>query len=350
MVKRIRVVALDIDGVVTDGTVRISPGRRDSKSIAFQDVDAVRRAIRSGLEVAFVTGEDNDLVDEIAGRFGVEEIVRGAKDKARALRGLARRLGQPLECFCYVGDADRDAPALAMVGLGLAPANASAAALCAAHHQLARCGGNGAVAEAIRWLLDGQTPRLHRAAPAGLAKKLIAQKLAECRELAGRQISFLSAAARMIGKAARTGRKIIIVPASALAGLGPAFAHALSPRLLPFSSPTSILVAPPAPDIPRPGPRTGASFMSPFERMIEPQDVVVGVCHSSSDAGVSRALTIAGQAGAGRIVFGPADDLQFPSSRLDLAAPRPGPPWGGAKQFFLWEILCEAIGADRGGS
>lgn len=347
MVKKIRIVALDIDGVVTDGTVRISPGHRDSKSIAFQDVDAVRRALRAGLEVAFVTGEDNDMVDEIAGRFGVEEIVRGAKDKARALRGLARRFRQPLERFCYVGDADRDAPALAIVGLGLAPANASPAARSAAHHLLTRSGGNGAVAESIQWVLDGQASSLYRAAPIRLAEKLVAQKLAECRELARRQISFLSVAARMIAKAARTGRKIIIVPASELAGLGPAFAHALSPRLGPFSSATAILVAPPAPGVRRTGARAGAFFMTPFERMIEPQDVVVGVCHTSPDAGLSRALTIARQVGAVRVLFGQAEEFDMPSSMVDLAAPRPGPPWGAAKQFFLWEILCEAVGAPR---
>ena len=149
----IRVLALDIDGVLTNGEVRFDEDGRESKALFFRDIDAVFAGKREGLRIVLVTGESSPLVDVIARRLDVTDVYRDAKDKAAALRAVAHDLGVPLEEICFVGDAARDAPALEIVGLGLAPADAAAEALAAADRVLASNGGRGAVGEAIALVL-----------------------------------------------------------------------------------------------------------------------------------------------------------------------------------------------------
>ncbi|MBI4317889.1 MAG: TIM barrel protein [Chloroflexi bacterium] len=145
----IRVLALDVDGVLTDGRVTLDETGRELKTVSFRDIDAVFHAHRQGLQMALVTGEATPWVDMIAHRLDISYVYRGAKDKVEALRSLCADIGATLDQVCYVGDSRRDAAALALVGLGLAPADASPAAREAAQSVLEHCGGDGAVAEAV---------------------------------------------------------------------------------------------------------------------------------------------------------------------------------------------------------
>jgi YrbI family 3-deoxy-D-manno-octulosonate 8-phosphate phosphatase len=148
----IRLLVLDVDGVITDGTILLLASGEDARSVHFHDLDAVARLRRQGVGVAIVSGEDNPGGHRVADRFGIEEAVWGAKDKLAALQALTARLGVAMHETCYVGDADRDAPGLEAVGLGLAPADATAAARAAADRVLDAVGGRGAVAEAVTLL------------------------------------------------------------------------------------------------------------------------------------------------------------------------------------------------------
>jgi D-sedoheptulose 7-phosphate isomerase len=147
MVTTIRVLALDIDGVLTDGTAALSDNGDEDKRFSFHDLDAVTQARQSGLTVALVTAEDNAAVDRIARRFNCDLVKKGAKDKLLALEALAGELRISLQNMCYVGDGDRDASALRHVGMGLAPSNATPSAKAAARRVLTKSGGDGAVAE-----------------------------------------------------------------------------------------------------------------------------------------------------------------------------------------------------------
>ncbi len=155
---RIRLLVLDLDGVITDGTVLLFASGDEVRSVHFHDLDAVARVRRLGVEVAILSGENNPAGHRVAARFGIEEAVWGAKDKLVALEEMTRRLGIPLEETCYVGDADRDAPALKAAGLGLAPADGTPTARAAADRVLEAVGGRGAVAEAVALL--GETCEL----------------------------------------------------------------------------------------------------------------------------------------------------------------------------------------------
>lgn len=150
----IQVLALDIDGVLTDGKVTLDDSGRELKTLSYRDIDAVFLAQRRGIQVVLVTGEALPWVDIIARRLEISHVYRGAKDKCQALRSVCTELGVSLQQVCYVGDSQRDADALAMVGLGLAPSDAIRAAQVAAHRVLQHQGGDGAVAEAVEIILQ----------------------------------------------------------------------------------------------------------------------------------------------------------------------------------------------------
>jgi 3-deoxy-D-manno-octulosonate 8-phosphate phosphatase (KDO 8-P phosphatase) len=152
MSDRIRCLVLDIDGVITDGTILLMPTGEELRSVHFHDIDAIARIQREGVTVAILSGEDSPSSHRVAARLGVTEAVWGAKDKAPELSALSGRLGFSLAQTCYVGDADRDAPAIEAAGLGLAPADATLAARTAADRVLISVGGHGAVAEAVELL------------------------------------------------------------------------------------------------------------------------------------------------------------------------------------------------------
>jgi 3-deoxy-D-manno-octulosonate 8-phosphate phosphatase (KDO 8-P phosphatase) len=149
---RVGLLVLDVDGVLTDGTVMLMPDGGEVRSVHFHDLDAVAAWQRRGLPVAVLSGEGTPGVQRVAQRFRIEEAVWGAKEKLPALIDLTDRLGIAVDETCYVGDADRDAPVLRAVGIGLAPSDGTPSARAAADHVLAARGGHGAVAEAIGML------------------------------------------------------------------------------------------------------------------------------------------------------------------------------------------------------
>ena len=154
MVNKITLLVLDLDGVITDGTVTITEDGKESKRFSFHDLDAISNAIRAGLQIAVVTGEDTPIVKTITDRFGIRKVITGAKDKLKALKSLSVEYDILLENICYVGDSDRDAPAIVAAGLGIAPSNATQLTKSSADIVLKTPGGSGAIAEVVRILLD----------------------------------------------------------------------------------------------------------------------------------------------------------------------------------------------------
>lgn len=149
----VKIIALDIDGVLTDGTVTIS-GDRESKALFYRDMDAIVQGKRQGLMFGLITGEENPMVDTISKRLKIDLVITGAKYKTEAIKKLSNELNIPLEQVCYIGDSKRDAEAIGMVGFGLAPANADREAQSSARCVLRSQGGKGAVAEAIEWVMQ----------------------------------------------------------------------------------------------------------------------------------------------------------------------------------------------------
>lgn len=150
----IRVLALDIDGVLTDGTFLLSTTGDEQKRLSLRDLDAAVRARRAGLTVLLVTGESGPMVQAIAKRLQADCVLESAKEKLTVLRDWLAKTGLGFSEVCYLGDADRDAELLRAVGLGLAPADASEMARRSARFTLRSRGGHAAVEEALT-LVEG---------------------------------------------------------------------------------------------------------------------------------------------------------------------------------------------------
>jgi 3-deoxy-D-manno-octulosonate 8-phosphate phosphatase (KDO 8-P phosphatase) len=154
--ERIRAVALDVDGVLTDGGLWWGPNGEEWKRFCFADIMGVSLARRAGLEMALISGENSPLVDRYAEKMHISHVVKGCRDKATALRQFAAAAGIDLAQICYVGDDVNDLPAMQIAGFSAAPANAAKDVLAQADF-IAKCtGGNGAVRELIEALLAAQ--------------------------------------------------------------------------------------------------------------------------------------------------------------------------------------------------
>ncbi len=203
--KTIKLLALDIDGVLTDGRTTLGARSPEKKRLAFQDLDAIGTARRAGLRLALITGESDGSVDLVATRTGVPVVRRDAKDKLAALQSVAKDARVSLAEICYVGDGDRDAPALAQAGFALAPANATFAARGAAHRVLKKSGGHGAVSEAVRLLLnrlaDGRNEKIIRRDLRGYFQK---------HKIPLRHLPAVAKLAHELARAFQAGRKILL--------------------------------------------------------------------------------------------------------------------------------------------
>jgi YrbI family 3-deoxy-D-manno-octulosonate 8-phosphate phosphatase len=151
-----RLILVDIDGVLTDGRVTLDVHGNETKTICYRDLDAIGIGRREGYEFAFVTGEATEMVQVLARRFGIEIVYSGAKDKLAAMHQISGKYNIPLAGLVYIGDSDRDAPALEAVGLGIAPSDASWRAKAAAHIITDCSGGTGVLLEVVDKLIAGK--------------------------------------------------------------------------------------------------------------------------------------------------------------------------------------------------
>jgi 3-deoxy-D-manno-octulosonate 8-phosphate phosphatase (KDO 8-P phosphatase) len=152
-VKHLKAIALDVDGVLTDGGVWWGPNGEEWKRFCFADIMGVSLAIKSGLLVALISGEDSPLVDRFAAKMGITDVEKGCKDKGRALRAFAERRGLALSEVTFMGDDVNDVGAMGIAGLAAAPASAVPEALERASFVSTKQGGYGAVRELVDAIL-----------------------------------------------------------------------------------------------------------------------------------------------------------------------------------------------------
>jgi 3-deoxy-D-manno-octulosonate 8-phosphate phosphatase (KDO 8-P phosphatase) len=150
----IKAVAMDVDGVLTDGSVWLDEDGRELKRVSFADIMGVSIGRRAGLRFALVSGENGPCLDRIAAKFGIDEVYGGCKDKAAAVTDFASRHGLGFDEICYVGDDINDLPAFTLCGLAVAPGGAESAARARAVMVTNRAAGAGAVREVVEYLLE----------------------------------------------------------------------------------------------------------------------------------------------------------------------------------------------------
>ncbi|HVU01480.1 MAG TPA: SIS domain-containing protein [Polyangiaceae bacterium] len=347
LVGAIDVLALDIDGVLTDGRVALGRGGEETKGIAFRDLDAIAKARRAGVQIALVTGEEGPLVDVIAKRIDADRVLSGKKDKHAALHALAEDLHMPAERICFVGDADRDARAFACVGLGLAPSDASPLARERAHRVLASRGGEGAVAEAVNIVLETRETALFQERREHSLRRIVEDSLAVHQSLAEAGTSVLADVAAVFVGALRGGRKILFCGNGGSAADAQHVAAELVGRFklerdpwpaIALSTDTSILTAV----------SNDWEFEDVFARQVRalarPGDVVVGISTSGKSPNIIRALSDAKKKGATTVAFvgsqgGPIADI----ADVAFKAPSSATPRIQEIHILAWHAVCEVV-------
>lgn len=151
-------MAVDVDGVLTDGTVWLDGSGNETKRISFADVMGVSIGRRAGLVFALISGEDGALFEAIAAKLGITDVYPGCKDKAGALRDFAAKYQLDLDAVCFIGDDINDVPAMGIGGLAVAPSGAQPAAQAAATMVTTARGGDGCVREVVDMLLARAEP------------------------------------------------------------------------------------------------------------------------------------------------------------------------------------------------
>lgn len=154
--EKIRLLALDVDGVLTDGGLYIGAGNETCKRFNVQDGLAISCAIRNNLIVAIITGRQSEIVCRRAAELGISEIYQGVKDKKEMLKNIAAKHALQLTEIAYMGDDLNDLSALSVAGLACAPANAVQEVKARAHFVAAKNGGEGAVREVVETILKAR--------------------------------------------------------------------------------------------------------------------------------------------------------------------------------------------------
>ena len=155
----IRAVALDVDGVLTDGGFFWGPSGEEFKRFSFADVMGISLARKGGLIVALISGEDSPLVDRYAEKLGIRDVIKNCKDKGAALAEFALRHGLSKAEICFMGDDVNDLAAMDFAGLAAVPADARPAVRARAGFVATASGGNGAVRELLDAILAAQSTR-----------------------------------------------------------------------------------------------------------------------------------------------------------------------------------------------
>ncbi|HKK33494.1 MAG TPA: HAD hydrolase family protein [Desulfomicrobiaceae bacterium] len=154
--KKVRMVILDVDGVLTDGGLYYDADGNVSKRFSVQDGLGIKLAQSVGIEFAVITGLNSTAVEERAKGLGIRHYFSGHHRKIPILEELRDRTGIGFSEMAYIGDDWVDAGPLSLVGLPVAVANAQPEIREMAALVTSASGGNGAVREALRFILAAQ--------------------------------------------------------------------------------------------------------------------------------------------------------------------------------------------------
>lgn len=149
----IRLLVLDCDGVLTDGSIIYNDNATETKAFHVRDGLGLRCWIRSGGQVAILTGRGGAALRRRAQELGIDHLIEGVQDKALAIRTICDQLGIPLTQTAAMGDDWPDLAMFELCAMGIAPADAHRDLIARAHMVTPSPGGRGAVREAIEHLL-----------------------------------------------------------------------------------------------------------------------------------------------------------------------------------------------------
>lgn len=153
---RIKLLLLDVDGVLTDGKLYFGNNGEECKAFSTLDGHGIKLLQKSGVKVGIITGRTSNLVARRASDLGIKILVQGREDKWEALQEILKEHPLPLDEIAFMGDDWPDLAIMTRVGLAFTVANAHVSVAARAHWQSRERGGDGAVRAACDLIMQAQ--------------------------------------------------------------------------------------------------------------------------------------------------------------------------------------------------
>ena len=154
--KKIKLLLLDVDGVLTDGRLYYGNSGEEMKAFNIQDGLGIKLLQKGGVQVGIITGRISKLLQRRADELGIDPLIQGREDKLTALNELLQNMRIEMDEIAFMGDDLPDLAVMRRVGLGITPANGSSTNAKQADWQTNNDGGQGAVREVAEMILDAQ--------------------------------------------------------------------------------------------------------------------------------------------------------------------------------------------------
>jgi 3-deoxy-D-manno-octulosonate 8-phosphate phosphatase (KDO 8-P phosphatase) len=155
-IRKVKLLILDVDGVLTDGRIIMDDAGLESKAFDVKDGHRLKILMRSGIDVALLTGRRSRVVEHRAAELGIAEVHQGALNKAEVFSEILKRRNIHPEETAYIGDDIVDIPVLTRVGFSVAVADAVPEVRSLADYVTHYGGGQGAVREVCEVILKAQ--------------------------------------------------------------------------------------------------------------------------------------------------------------------------------------------------
>ncbi|MBN2331996.1 MAG: HAD-IIIA family hydrolase [Deltaproteobacteria bacterium] len=152
----LRGLVMDVDGVLTDGRIIINDRGEESKHFHVRDGHGIKLLLRTGFQVALLTGRQSQVVLHRARELGIDTVFQKIRDKVTAYEQIKARLGLADQQICYVGDDLVDIPVLRRAGLAATVADGIAELDQVVHWRASLPGGGGAVRELCELIMHTQ--------------------------------------------------------------------------------------------------------------------------------------------------------------------------------------------------
>ncbi len=156
IVKQLKLLILDVDGVLTDGRLFFDDNGKEYKCFHARDGHGIKLLRQTGVEVAVISGRKSNSVTLRMQGLGVEHVYQGHENKRAAFAEILQLLNLTAEQVAYIGDDILDLPVMRQVGFAVAVQDANFAVKNYAHWQTQTCGGLGAVREVCDLIMQVQ--------------------------------------------------------------------------------------------------------------------------------------------------------------------------------------------------
>ena len=153
---KVRLLLLDVDGILTDGRLYFSNSGEESKAFHSLDGHGIKMLMLAGIPVGIITGRESNIVTKRAADLGIDILYQGREDKIDVLKEIITNKGIDAHAIAYAGDDLPDLPVLQAVGLSFSVPGAHHDVKGAVNAITTRCGGEGAVREITDFILNSQ--------------------------------------------------------------------------------------------------------------------------------------------------------------------------------------------------